>query len=216
MNPFAWFLHRHGSAITRMSRHSQGEYGADDVRQEAWLLGMELADAIPDWNDAAFCEHVLPSLYQQLVRWNERTVRFAVKLDHAPPGMAADGAHPLLDRPCAGYRAAGIAGRGLGRIAWSPRQPDAAAGRAPVDLSLPCLSLFRPAPGHGRTPAGTGSATPVGQCARFVAPPPPPASASTFQGRCWRPSRTVRRRDGGPASIASAGSLPPDGRIRRT
>lgn len=91
---FLGFLDAHREAMARISRATRGESSPEDVHAEAWLLVVDLKSrgTSIDWRDPAHQELVLRHLYQQLVRYTELNVRYAVRLDH---GMEEGESHPL-------------------------------------------------------------------------------------------------------------------------
>lgn len=100
MDSFEKFVDAHRSDLGRIARHTRGEHQFHDVVGEAWLMAHTLAEkhGVPlDLDDEASCKRLLAHLYQHLVRYTERHVRYAVRLD--PGGYdTADAAHPLLQR----------------------------------------------------------------------------------------------------------------------
>lgn len=106
MEPFDAFLRDCRVDLMRIARHSSGEHEYGDVCNEA----LEMADILaarqgkkPDFSDPVFRKTLLSHLYQKLVRYQECTVRYAVRLDHAPPGSdEPDAPHPLLNSLASG------------------------------------------------------------------------------------------------------------------
>lgn len=108
---FASFLARHAKDFPRIARASRGEFSADDVRNEAWLLAFDIGakrGQALDLDKPDDAELLLGHLYNHCVRYGETVVRHATRLDHAAKGddehehhwlqdrLAADGgAHPL-------------------------------------------------------------------------------------------------------------------------
>lgn len=128
MEAFDAFVRDCQADLKRISRHSSGEYEFGDVRSEAWEMAAILADrqgVAADFSDPTFRKTLLSHLYQKLVRYQERNVRYAVRLDHAPPGSdEADAPHPLLnilasgDDPLSVLLAAEHAARSAGSEEW--------------------------------------------------------------------------------------------------
>jgi len=85
--------------LKHIARATRGEYRLDDVIHEAWLMAYDLgiAQGKPlDLLNSDSQYKLLSHLFQHLVRYTERKVRNAVRLDHAPAGSEDDGgAHPL-------------------------------------------------------------------------------------------------------------------------
>lgn len=128
MDAFDAFVRDCRVDLMRIARHTSGEHEYGDVCSEAW----EMADILaarqgkkPDFSDPAFRKTLVSHLYQKLVRYQERTVRYAVRLDHAPPGSdEPDAPHPLLnslasgDEPLAALLAAEEASRTASGDEW--------------------------------------------------------------------------------------------------
>lgn len=102
MDAFAQFVVHHKSALERIARATKGEQQYDDVVQEAWLMAKELAayDGVTaDFLDPVFLKTLLSHLYQKLVRYTERNVRYASRLDHSNnPDTGEDAEHPLMNK----------------------------------------------------------------------------------------------------------------------
>lgn len=85
--------------LQRIARATRGECQFDDVVNEAWIMacGLQANDGSPlDLLDANSQHQLIRYLYQHLVRYTEKQVRYAVRLDHAPKGGEHAGdAHPL-------------------------------------------------------------------------------------------------------------------------
>lgn len=82
--PFAAFVDAHRNDLARIAHATRGEHRLDDVVNEAWMLGEELAarsDTGAGFDDPAFCDRLLRHLYQALVRYTDVHVRRAVRLD---------------------------------------------------------------------------------------------------------------------------------------
>lgn len=108
---FDRFLERHASDLSRIAGASKGEWKTGDVRNEAWLLAFDIGarrGQSLDLGDAADATLLLRHLYNHCVKYSERVVRYATRLDHPSGGdgdrdnhwlndwLAADeGAHPL-------------------------------------------------------------------------------------------------------------------------
>src|SRR5690606_17656973 len=94
-------LHRNEQALKRIARATRGEHDFGDVVNEAWLMAEAVASrtGLPaGFADPAFEDLLLRHLYQALVRYAERNVRHAVRLDHAAAGDDESGAHWLANR----------------------------------------------------------------------------------------------------------------------
>jgi hypothetical protein len=108
---FDSFLDRHAPDFRRIAGASRGEWKAGDIRNEAWLLAFDLGGSLGrplDLDDPRDANLLIRHLYNHCVKYAERVVRHAVRLDHAASGdddreqhwlndrLAADGgAHPL-------------------------------------------------------------------------------------------------------------------------
>lgn len=97
---FKQFTTEREKDLLRISRHTQQEHSLQDVEDEAWLLSMELRETkgiAIDFSNREYQNLLLSYLYQHLVRYTERNVRYAVRLDHAPrnDNQQEDAPHPL-------------------------------------------------------------------------------------------------------------------------
>jgi len=74
--------------ISCISRATRGEASPEEVESEEWLLVTELQSkgVRIDLQQAEHRQPILARLYQQLVRYTELNVRYAVRLDHSPGG----------------------------------------------------------------------------------------------------------------------------------
>ena len=100
-DPLLDFLDRHAADLRRIAAATSREFSADDVRNEAWLLAFDLGERrgrALDPGDPDDARLLLGHLYNRCVRFGERVVRHATRLDHAPPGADDDAMHPLLAR----------------------------------------------------------------------------------------------------------------------
>ena len=96
---FQQFTVRRKKNLQSIARATRGEYRFEDVVNEAWIMASSLqtSDGRPlDLSDMDSQRRLLSYLFQHLVRYTEKKVRNAVRLDHAPKGSEHDGdAHPL-------------------------------------------------------------------------------------------------------------------------
>jgi hypothetical protein len=97
---FKQFTTERKKDLLRISRHTQREHQLSDVETEAWLLSIKLRetrDIAIDFSNREYQNLLLSHLYQHLVRYTERNVRYAVRLDHAPrnDNQQEDAPHPL-------------------------------------------------------------------------------------------------------------------------
>lgn len=101
-NPrFTAFVARHARDFARIARASKGEYRAEDVRNEAWLLAFDIGEKrgnplnLDDPDDLSL---LFGYLYNHCVRYGETTVRYATRLDHAADRDDDSDHHWLRDR----------------------------------------------------------------------------------------------------------------------
>lgn len=99
---FADFTARRKKDLQRIARATNGEYQLSDVISEAWLISFDLTTnkgITEDFGADGFQNRLLSHVYQRLVRFNERNIRFAIQLDHGAKGSDQEGqAHPLLGK----------------------------------------------------------------------------------------------------------------------
>jgi hypothetical protein len=98
MDAFTKFTVARRPDLRRIARHTQGEHSVEDVVNEAWLLAAHLwerGDIAADFGDTAFQQRLLAHLYQKLVRYTERNIRHALRLDHPTRDESTT---PLIDR----------------------------------------------------------------------------------------------------------------------
>ncbi len=104
MPPTAYerFLVARQKDLSRIARATRGEYVLDDVQQQAWLTAYDIQASRGSplcFDDADDQRLVLSYLFQHFVRYTEKNVRHAIKLDH---GSSADDSgdkpHFLLGR----------------------------------------------------------------------------------------------------------------------
>lgn len=97
---FERFLIARDKDIRRISRHTRGEFTPSDVQSEAWLITDYLpwsGDIAIDLGNTAYQETLLSHLYQRLVRYTERTVRHALRLDQQDRDEAPADRYDLLN-----------------------------------------------------------------------------------------------------------------------
>ena len=82
---FKRFITLRDKDIRRIASHTRGEYTVSDVQNEGWLIACDLAGTedmmVTTLAGPEFQETVLGHLYQRLVRYGDRKVRHAVRLD---------------------------------------------------------------------------------------------------------------------------------------
>ncbi|PNS09029.1 hypothetical protein [Solilutibacter silvestris] len=99
MDPFESFVGRRQNALKRIARATSGEHQYEDVVNEAWLMAGTISERYGlelDFADAEFQQVLISHLYQSLVRYTERIVRGAVRLDHSPSGESGGNKPNLL------------------------------------------------------------------------------------------------------------------------
>lgn len=72
------------SDLKRIARRSEGEVTVDDLQSEAWLVADEIgrgSNATPDPTDKVFHQQILGRLYNRFVKFADKRLRFAVRLD---------------------------------------------------------------------------------------------------------------------------------------
>lgn len=87
--------------LQRIARHSCGAHDLSDVEIEAWLMAehMQNVKAIRiDWKNTQDQNLLLSYLYQHLLRYTERHLQFAIRLDHGIGDGMEDEPHPLLNK----------------------------------------------------------------------------------------------------------------------
>jgi hypothetical protein len=86
--------------LARIARSTRGEHSFDDVRNEAWLMAGTLSSKYGiavELVSRDFQEKLLGHLHNHLVKFTDRNVRHAVRLDRAPKGDATrESAHSLI------------------------------------------------------------------------------------------------------------------------
>jgi hypothetical protein len=97
---FDAFASIHAADFRRIAAASRGELSAGDVCNEAWLLALEIGERrgraldLRHGDDAGL---LIRYLYNHCVKYAERVVRHAVRLDHAARGDAERDDHWLND-----------------------------------------------------------------------------------------------------------------------
>jgi hypothetical protein len=96
---YADFLRARASSLRRISYGTRREYSVEDVQQEALVMAFDLLERKgmePDFANADYQDLLISYLFNQLVRYNEKTLRAAEKLDHSSNREDADQPHWLL------------------------------------------------------------------------------------------------------------------------
>lgn len=89
------FVATHKSKFRRISYATLGEHAPGDVETEAIVVAQDLHikhGRVVDFDSSSFRHELFQHLYQKLVVYTERNVRFAIRLDH---GVEEDEPHPL-------------------------------------------------------------------------------------------------------------------------
>lgn len=84
MHTISDFLMGHAPALRRIAGATRGDMSVEDVKQEAWLVSADLGQrrGYPiDFGDPADQQSVLKWLYCKLVKFAEKQMRHAVRLD---------------------------------------------------------------------------------------------------------------------------------------
>lgn len=109
---FEKFIVKRNTDLKRISRRTRNEYELSDVIGEAWIMAHKLRDqkgVTINFLDKSFQDLLIRHLYQHLVRYTEKNVRYATRIDQATPGsdreeephwlmrtlVSEDGQHPL-------------------------------------------------------------------------------------------------------------------------
>lgn len=96
---FDEFVAQRKKDLARIARHTSGEYKFQDVVGEAFLMAIDVGRRRRceiDWSSRTDQDQVIAYVYQKLVRYEERTVRFAVRLDKSEEDDDGDLVHPLM------------------------------------------------------------------------------------------------------------------------
>jgi hypothetical protein len=84
MDPYQAFLVQRRADLRRIARQTCGEHSAEDVEIEAWLIAERIAAKrgfAVNFSHRADQEQVLAWLHNQLVKYADKRLRYAVKLD---------------------------------------------------------------------------------------------------------------------------------------
>jgi hypothetical protein len=79
--------------LSRIAYKSEGEVTADDLASEAWLMAAELSpehEAPPDPGDKAFQQKLLGRLYNRFVKFADKRLKYAVRLDKEETNDSGD------------------------------------------------------------------------------------------------------------------------------
>ena len=81
---FEEFLVQRRGDLRRIASRTGGEYGADDLASESWLVALEIGQKRGwtfDFQDKDDQDTLMAWLYARFVKYAEKSIRFAVKLD---------------------------------------------------------------------------------------------------------------------------------------
>jgi hypothetical protein len=95
---FQQFIIQRKKDLQRIAGATRKEHQLEDVINQAWVMAYELAIKEGSrWvlSDEAGQHQLLSHLYQALVRYTERNVRHAVRLNHPSKGESEGDTHPL-------------------------------------------------------------------------------------------------------------------------
>ena len=99
---FQRFVKAYRPRFKDIARKTDDEYAPDDIEGEAWLMAPKVAQKLGvdlDFDDSLFQDRLVAFLYQELVKYADKTVRSALKLDKQFDGedVAVDD-HPAMRR----------------------------------------------------------------------------------------------------------------------
>ncbi len=97
-NTFEEFVTQRKKDLATIARHTSGEYEFQDVVGEVFLMAADIGQRRKypiDWSSRTDQDQVLAYVYQKLIRYEERTVRFAVRLDKSKDDENGDFVHPI-------------------------------------------------------------------------------------------------------------------------
>ncbi|WP_247568993.1 hypothetical protein [Ralstonia solanacearum] len=86
---FARLLPSITSDLRRIAKRSRGETTVEDLQTEAWLVAEELSrnlDPPPDAGDKGFHQQILGRLYNRFVKFADKRLTFAVRIDEQREG----------------------------------------------------------------------------------------------------------------------------------
>lgn len=84
MHRFEGFVSSRKGDLRRIASATQGEMEVDDLIQEAWVVAIEIGEGMDepfDFSNVEHQEHLLAKMYVRFVKYADKTVRFAMKLD---------------------------------------------------------------------------------------------------------------------------------------
>ena len=97
---FQRFLQSKHARIASIARATDREHDVGDVENEAWLMAATVSQKLGmpiDFDNPAFQDYLIAFLYNELVKYGEKVVRYAVKLDKPIDGEDIGwDSHPAL------------------------------------------------------------------------------------------------------------------------
>jgi len=99
MHRFEGFVDARRGDLRRIAYATQGELEVDDLIQEAWVVAVEIGEGMDepfDFSNVEHQEHLLAKLYVRFVKYADKTVRFAVKLDRGWDAPEEESAGAML------------------------------------------------------------------------------------------------------------------------
>lgn len=98
---FQKFVKQRKSDLERIARRTSGEHEFQDVEGEAFVMAADIGRRRGydiDWSSEPDQKLVLAYVFQKLVHYEERNVRFAVRLDKSVEDEDGEFVHPLVRR----------------------------------------------------------------------------------------------------------------------
>lgn len=105
MHRFEGFVTTRKGDLRRIAYATQGEMEVGDLINDAWLLAMEIGKGMEepfDFSNLEHQEHLLAKMYVRFVKYADKTVRFAMKLDRGWDEPEQETAGAALARALAG------------------------------------------------------------------------------------------------------------------
>ena len=105
MHRFEAFVEARRGDLRRIAYATQGEMELDDLIQEAWVVAIEIGDGMEepfDFSNLEHQEHLIAKMYVRFVKYADKTVRYAVKLDRGWDQPEQETAGAALSRVLSG------------------------------------------------------------------------------------------------------------------
>jgi len=96
---FGRFITDRRTDLKRIAAATKGEHQLSDVENVAWLMAHDMHSTrgvVIDFPDRDYQQRLLSHVFQELVRYTETQVRYALRLDHGWMDDDGDGVHPLM------------------------------------------------------------------------------------------------------------------------